>query len=70
MEQKILQHLLHNQLNDPKDSQLDNDSIDRIEAEANGESDVAKSSDLVTSWIPSRGSALSLLSSESEHISE
>ena len=70
MEQQILQHLLHNQLADPRDSQIDNESIDRIEAELNGETDVGKSSDLVTSWIPTNGSALSLLSSESDHISD
>ena len=73
MEQQILQHLLHNQLtttDDARDSQMDNESIDRIEAELNGETDVGKSSDLVTSWIPSNGSVLSLLSSESDHPSD
>ena len=70
MEQQILQHLLHNQFNDPKDSQMDNDSVDRIEAEVNDESNVEKSGDLVTSWIPTRRSAISLVSSESEEISE
>ena len=70
MEQQILQHLLHHQLNDSKESQVDDDSIAGIEAEANGEADIAKSSDLVTSWIPSRRSAISLLSSESDNISD
>ena len=70
MEQQILQHLLHNQLADPRDSQIDNDSIDRIEAEANVETDATKASDMVTSWIPTTGSVLSLLSSESDHISD
>ena len=71
MEQQILQHLLHNQLADPRDSQVDNDSIDRIEAEIEGTSDVTKTSDLVTSWIPkTNGSVLSILSSESEQASE
>ena len=65
MEQQILQHLLHNQLTEPRDSQIDNDSIDRIEAELEGATDVAKTSDLVTSWIPkTNGSVLSILSSE------
>ena len=71
MEQQILQHLLHNQLTDPRDSQVDNDSIDRIEAEIEGTSDVTKTSDLVTSWIPKTiGSVLSILSSESEQASD
>ena len=71
MEQQILQHLLHNQLTDPRDSQVDNDSIDRIEAEIEGTSDVTKTSDLVPSWIPrTNGSVLSILSSESEQTSE
>ena len=61
MEQQILQHLLHNQLTEPRDSQIDNDSIDRIQAELEGATDVAKTSDLVTSWIPNtNGSAISI----------
>ena len=71
MEQQILQNLLHNQLSDPRDSQVDNDSIDRIEAEIEGTADATKTSDLVTSWIPkTNGSILSILSSESDQTSE
>ena len=71
MEQQILQHLLHNQLTEPTDSQVDNDSIDRIEAEIEGATDIGKTSDLVTSWIPKTGgSVLSILSSESDHVSD
>ena len=71
MEQQILQHLLHNQLSDPRDSQIDNDSIDKIEAEVEAAvPDLARSSDLVTSWIPTTGSVLSLISSESDAVSD
>ena len=71
MEQQILQHLLHNQLSDPRDSQIDNDSIDKIEAEVEAAvPDLARSSDLVTSWIPTTGSVLSLVSSESDAVSD
>ena len=71
MEQQILQHLLHSQLSDPRDSQIDNDSIDKIEAEVEAAvPDLARSSDLVTSWIPTTGSVLSLISSESDAVSD